>query len=169
MEKLDLYNSNRRPLNKIIERDTVKLKGEYSLAVGVFIVDSKGRLLITLRCATKEFYSNLWENTAGAVVSGESSLQGAVREVYEETGLVTEKSDFVLLEEVRENSAFFSIYFLRKDFTLDDIVLQKGETVDKKLVTFPEFEEMIDNNLVAKPVANRYKSMKFKLAKLNKV
>ncbi len=156
MEVLDLYDSNRTPLNKTIKRFDHIGEEEYCLVVGVWVLNSKGEILVTLRANDKNTYPNKWENTAGAVQSGENTLQGAVRELFEETGIKANEEDFVKIHEVREKTAFVDNYVLCKDVNLNDIVFLEGETQDAKLVTFEEFQNMIDEDIVARPVVKRF-------------
>ena len=53
----------------------------------VWVVNSLGDFLLTLRSPEKEASPGCWENSGGAVVAGETSLQGALRELGEETGI----------------------------------------------------------------------------------
>jgi len=87
MELWDLYDKDRRPLGIIHKRGDRLKRGTYHLAVGIWTVNSNNELLITLRDKAKKEWPSLWENTAGSVLKGETSLQGAVRELFEETGI----------------------------------------------------------------------------------
>ncbi len=167
MELIDLYDGKRNPLNKIINRlDKVK-QGQYSIIVGVWVLNSKGELLTTLRDKNKSSYPNLWENTAGAVQSGENSLQAGKRELFEETGIYADEKEFIKISEVREWSVFVDNYVLCKDVTIEDIVLLEGETQDAKFVTFDTFKNMICNDVVAKPVARRFYNVFEELLKIS--
>ncbi|MFV0520401.1 MAG: NUDIX hydrolase [Lachnospirales bacterium] len=158
MELRNLFDENRNLLEKINVRGTPIKKGEYILAVGIWVITPSGKLFITLRSdkKPKDCYPNLWENTAGSVLKDESSLDGAVRELFEETGIVAHKDEFKKIYETKEENAFFDIYTLKKEVDLSKIVLQEEETSDCKLVTLLEFENMIKEGIVAKPVEERF-------------
>ena len=53
---------------------------------------------MTLRDKAKPVYPNCWENTGGAVLAGETSLEGALRELREETGLAAQPEALRLLD-----------------------------------------------------------------------
>ena len=59
MEHWDIYNADRIPTGKTIERDTPLQKGEYHLVVHVCIFNSDGELLIQKR--------QPWKSQAGPV------------------------------------------------------------------------------------------------------
>ncbi len=165
MEKLDLFDKDRIALNKIHIRGDIKKDGEYTIAVGIFVIDNNGRILTTLRDPKKNIYPSLWENTVGNVLSGESSIDGAVRELFEETGINCFANELILIDEKRESDFFMDTYLLKRDIDLKDIVLQEGETVDAKLVTKDGFLEMINNGIVVKHIGNRFKRLLPKIEK----
>lgn len=71
--------------------------------VAVWIRNRKGEYLISQRAADRPIYPLMWECVGGSVVKGETSLEGAVREVKEEVGLdLDEQADFFLLKYVAE-------------------------------------------------------------------
>ena len=94
--------------------------------------EQQEEILVTLRHPAKETYANCWENTGGSVLAGETSRQGAVRELKEETGIGVSEEELMLLGSVRGISAFYDFYVVRKDVELSDIVLQENETADAR-------------------------------------
>ena len=86
MEKWDLYNAKREKTGLTMQRGENIPKGLYHLVVSVWIVNQQGQYLLSQRHPDKQ-YPLYWECTGGAVLSGENSLQGAVREVKEELGI----------------------------------------------------------------------------------
>ena len=159
MELLDVYDVNRNLTGKRIQRGKNK-PGEYKLAVHVWIVNSKGELLLTLRSSEKETWANYWENTGGAVWAGESSIEGCIRELYEETGILANPEELELLASHCDNNWFADIYALKKDISISEIKLQPGETSAAIWVSIAEFEKMCNSKKVARPVIRRYKKIK---------
>ena len=86
MEKWDLYNAKREKSGITVCRGEIIPKGLYHLSVSVWIVNQQGQYLLSQRHPKKQ-YPLYWECTGGSVLSGESSLQGAIREVKEELGI----------------------------------------------------------------------------------
>ena len=87
MECFDLYNEHRQQTGETMVRGTQTPAGRYRLVVHICIFNSNGELLIQQRQPFKKGWSNLWDVTVGgAVTAGETSQQGAHRELLEELG-----------------------------------------------------------------------------------
>lgn len=160
MELLDIYDKNRRFTGKITVRGQQRGEDEFVLGAVVWIINSRKELLITLRSPEKESWPDYWENTGGAVLSGESSIEGCLRELKEETGIQAEASQLTLLGTEMGNDTFFDIYAIVKDVDIADVRLQPGETADARWVTVGEFEAMCDEGSVAQPIAVHYRRVK---------
>lgn len=69
----------------------------FHLVVHVWIKNSEGKYLMTQRSANKSSFPLKWECVGGSVLKGESSIHGAVREVFEEVGIKFAVEDGTLL------------------------------------------------------------------------
>lgn len=87
MELWDLYDVCRRPLGRTHLRGEALPDGAYHIAVHVWIKNGAGLYLMSKRSADRYSYPLKWECPGGSVVAGESSLDGALREVFEEIGV----------------------------------------------------------------------------------
>ena len=103
-----------------------------------------GRVLITKRHDKKSF-GGLWENTGGAVVAGETSVQAAFRELEEETGLVPAKKELILLGDVWHPGSIIDAYLYVTDLDPDSLRLQEDEVVDARLVLPSDIDEINRN------------------------
>lgn len=158
-EYWDLYDGERRPLGRVVRRGKLPSdQGLYHVAVMIVTMNSRGRLLCTLRSPGKITSPNMWEITAGSAVAGEESPDAARRELFEETG-IDAGGDLRYVMTVKEATAFMDCYFLRREVAIDDIILQEGETVRAKWVTRAEFENMIARGRVAFSVVRRYRQL----------
>ncbi len=156
----DLYDRDRNPLGITHIRGQYLKSGTYHIAVGIWTVNSKNEVLLTLRSPLKRDWPNVWENTAGSLVHGETSRQGAVRELYEETGIKISEDELFFLGTERGRNAIGDCYIVRNDTALEDIVFQEGETCDAKWVSLSELDKMIEEGLVAPPVARRLRKIR---------
>ena len=145
MECFDLYDDNRRPLGKTIERGEKPGPGENRMVIHVSIFNSKGELLIQQRQSTKRNWPDLWDvSVGGCVVGGETSQMGAERELFEELGLKHDFSNTRPHMTINFQNGFDDHYFLIKDVDLKDIKLQESEVQDYKWATKAEVEKLFD-------------------------
>jgi len=159
MELRDIYNSERVYTGKIIPRGGDLNENEYYVVVSVWIMDSEGKILLTKRHPLKKAYPSLWENTGGSALQGETSSEAALREVVEEIGVKVQESELLFLECVVEPNRFVDVYLVKKDLQLSNLDLQENEVVDVKWVTYWELQSMIEAQLIAEPVQDRFKPL----------
>lgn len=97
MELWDLYTEDRQLAGVDHVRGEELPENLYHLVVHIWIRNVKGEYLISQRSATRPTFPLRWECAGGAVLKGESSLQGAIREAKEEVGvdLLPEKGQVV--------------------------------------------------------------------------
>ena len=145
----DIYDKDRKLTGKKIERGVDLLKdGEYHIVVTGIIMNSKNEILISKRAAYKEFGLK-WECSGGSIITGETSLQGVLRELKEELGLFFQEKDAILLKEIRRDRIppnFKDMWLFRKDVDLKELTFPDGEVIDAKWVTIDEFMEMFKHN-----------------------
>lgn len=148
MERWDLYDKYRNPLHQSVVRGKEMPKDTYHVIVQVWIFNREGETLISQRHPDKPFGLR-WEPTAGSCLSGETSLEGALREVKEELGITLNPKKGKLFQTIREDDwkypCFLDIYVFHTDWPIQEVVLQDGETVDAKYVSAEEVIEMIQN------------------------
>lgn len=157
MEVWDLYDENKQPLNEIHVRGE-KMKAEtYHYVVFIWTFTNDGRLLLTQRHPCKS-YPYAWEITGGSVITHETPLLGAKRELLEETGIHAELEEFIHLGSATETrtQSLAEYFVVVKDIEEEDIQLQDFETIDAMLVSKAEFLDLCARKLVARPCINRY-------------
>ena len=141
-ELWDIYDKNRKKTGKTARRDIDELKeGEYHIITVGIIMNSKNQLLITKRAPNKKL-GLMWEFSGGSVQSGETSLEGILRELKEEIGVQFTKKDAIFLKEKRKDIAppgFKDMWLFRKDVKDEEITFPDGEAIDYKWVTIDEF------------------------------
>lgn len=155
MEFNDIYDAQRRPTGRLHRRGDRWRKGEYGLVVCVWVYDGKGNVLLTRRAPEKTF-AGTWENSGGAAKAGETSRQAIARELFEETGIRADESEFELLDSGRDHTSFFDYYCLRREVPLEQIVLLPGETDGVQWVTFAQVHEMIRRKEICAVIARQF-------------
>ena len=80
MEKWDLLDAEGNPTGRTIVRGEPLLPGMYHLVEHIWIVDSKGRLLIQQRNPDLKLMPGVWAANSGSAQAGEDSEDAARRE-----------------------------------------------------------------------------------------
>ena len=145
MEKRDLYDFNRNLTGETIFKGEAIPKNKYILVVLSFIENSEGKFLIQKRSIQK---NGKYASTGGHPKSGETSLQGMLTEIKEEIGLSLLPTEPKLIFSGREDSSqiFYDIYYIKKDFEIEDLQLQEEEVESVKWNSVSEIQNMINNN-----------------------
>lgn len=123
-----------------------KNPGVYHKPVWVWIVNDKGEILIQKRAKTKKWLPNKWDSSAtGHVSAGETMIQGAKREVFEELGINAKESEFEFLGEYIADSMWEigQIYKLNKNLSIAQMKMQTDEVSELKWIAFEDFEKLL--------------------------
>ena len=154
-ELWDVYTKERKNTGKTCIRGEQGdlLEDEFHLWIMVWIKNPKtGKYLVSQRAADKDTDPLKWETVAGHAVSGENSLDAALREVYEEVGITLQPENATILatkvaltyDGCRHNWIGDSYYFE----TTEEPDLPKAttkEVVQTKWLTVPEMREMYNH------------------------
>lgn len=146
MEIWDVYDKNKNKTNKRHVRGEKLADGDYHVVVHVWIKNYKGEILLTKRHPDKT-YPNLWECPGGSILAGESSLDGAIREVKEEIGIKLLKFNGKMIKSDRREAYndFYDVWLFDQSFEITETVLQEDEVSDIKWVTKFELANMYDS------------------------
>ncbi len=155
MEWNDIYDENRRPTGRLHKRGTPWRPGEYGLVVCVWVYDGRGHILLTRRAKGKSF-AGTWENSGGAAKAGETSRQAIARELFEETGIRAEESEFELIDSDTDRNTIYDFYCLKRSVPLKNIVLLPGETDGVQWVSFGKLHWMIRTGKICKIIAHQF-------------
>ena len=146
-ELVDVYDKNKNITGKIIKREDINLlnEDEYIITVHCFIINSLNQILLTQRSLTKN-RGGKWEETHGALKTGETSVCGIQRELKEEIGIDVQTGELKLVKTLKRKNKFRDIYIIKKDIPLESIEYNDGEVMNCKYVTLDQFKTMIKNN-----------------------
>lgn len=145
MEKRDLYNINRNLTGETIYKGDSIPDGKFILVVLSFIQNSKGEFLIQKRSVQK---GGKYASTGGHAKTGETSIQAMMTEINEELSLNANEDELHLVYSGREDEdkIFFDLYYMKKDFSTNSLILQKEEVESVKWMTVDEIKQLISTN-----------------------
>ena len=154
MELLDIYDENGNLIGTE-DRKIVHEKGLWHKAVAMFMINSKGQVLLQKRSANKKMWPNMWDMTAGGhVLAGEFGFEAIIREIQEELGIEINKNDILFIGSAVStnikgdiiNRHFNEYYIINKDVDEKTLNLQTEEVADIKWFDKDEVLERIKNN-----------------------
>lgn len=160
MELWDLYDGDKNPTGKTVYRHETRQKMtdlDYHLVVCIIPIRQDGQVLIQKRSPQKSGWPNLWADTGGGVMAGESSLAAAVRELHEEIGILVEPEALHLLVSQKERGKvnyFRDVYVLHEPIDLKDCVLDEAEVSELAWASTEEIRKMIAQGTFADLMAN---------------
>lgn len=146
MEKWDLYTKYREKTGREHVRGGKIPEGFYHLVVHIWIRNCKGEYLISQRSAGRPTFPLMWECVGGSVIMGESSIDGALREVKEEVGLDLEpETGKLLFTKIRESDIVdVWLFEYDGDLHLDDATTD--EVADCRWMTVSEIRKLYEDN-----------------------
>lgn len=143
MELWDIYDDCFQKTGRTHERGVPLEKGENHLIVHIYPINDKGEILIQKRADTVKLKPGVWAVTGGSVIAGEDAFTGCQRELFEEIGLRATKENAKMLAILRKEDRFRSIWMIKSNAALTDIVMQEEEVSQVKWVMPQEIRDMI--------------------------
>ena len=154
MEKWDLYTRYREKTGEeyIRQPECMIPQGRYHLVVHVWIKNTEGKYLISQRSANRPTYPLKWECVGGSVIAGETSIEGALRETFEEVGVQLDLSKGkVLFSKIRNDydgkkfRDIVDVWLFEYDGEVDLSKASTDEVADVKWMTGQEIKKLYDN------------------------
>lgn len=151
MELWDLYTEDRKLTGEEHIRGEQLPDNRYHLVVHVWIVNKDGKYLMSQRDVSRPTFPLMWECVGGSVLKGETSLQGAVREVKEEVGvvLVPETGKLICSEIRRKFKDIKDVWLFHYDGEVNLADATEKEVADVKWMSPAEIQDLLaDGKLV---------------------
>lgn len=154
-EFFDVLNNKGEYIGKVESREKCHKEGLWHKAVVVFIINSKGQVLLQKRSKNKKMWPNMWDVTAGGhVLAGEFGFQAIIRECKEEIGIDLNKNDITFIGAVVStnikgdivNNHFNEYYVTQKEVDIKSLKLQEEEVSEVKWVNKEEIISRIKDN-----------------------
>ena len=149
---MELWDAYDRDFNRIegmmLERGKETPDGVFHLVCDVIVRHKDGEYLLMQRDERKHF-GGMWEATAGgSALIGETPLECAKRELFEETGIESDNLKEVGRVISDEHKSYYVEFLCETDCDKSSVVLQEGETSDYKWVNRQELLNMKKSQLV---------------------
>lgn len=141
MELVDVVLENGEYTGEVVERSEAQKRGLGHWEVIIFIVNDKGEILLQKRSANKKYYPNKWAVCSGLVISGETVIEGAIRELKEEVGVDFSLDEVHVLEENVNLTRFYYVFCNKKE---DEFVIQENELSCVKWFNIKKILKMIE-------------------------
>ena len=95
-EVIDILTPEGKPTGKTALKSEAHKKGWYHATVHIWLFTTSKKILLQKRALTKKIFPGLWDiSVAGHIGAGESVLNAAKREVFEEIGLELSEEDLI--------------------------------------------------------------------------
>ena len=126
-----------------MERGSVFVKGDFHLVVHVCIFNLKNEMLIQQRQPWKIVWPNIWDITVGGnALSGETSVEAAERETFEEIGYKIDLSDELPFFTINFEGGFDDYYLVERDIDINDLTPQFEEVKTLKWASKDEIKQL---------------------------
>ena len=123
---------------------------------------SNSKLLIQKRSMKKRGEPGKWDlSSAGHIDLDEAPIDAAIREDYEEIGILIDKSeleliDTFLMKKKFSNGDFINhftyLYVVNKDIDLNSVIMQETEVDEVRFVDKKEYMELFDNDCMVEGI-----------------
>lgn len=158
MELWDAYNKNEIKVGIDLIRGEKIDEGLFHAVVAIIVYHEDGTYLLMQRDWNKSKFPGLWEaGASGCVLKSEVFLDAAKRELLEETGIVSEDFKLIYSSINVEMNEFFKVFLCTCNINKNNIVLQKGETIDFKWISSKELINFIDSEYFTNPSPKQLK------------
>lgn len=154
-ELIDIADEQGTLLGRSELKSIIHQKGYYHHTAHIWFYTKKGEILLSQRSAKKTICPLLWDvSVAGHIDAGETAVQGGIRETKEEIGLDITKQNlhkigvfkcFQSYENGIMDNEFHNTFIAELKVPLSELKPQEEEVEALKLVSFNEFEILVQN------------------------
>ena len=155
-ELIDIVTKNGELTGEFATKSKIHKKGYYHNTAHIWLYTKSKQILLQQRAKTKAIYPLLWDvSVAGHIDSGENITQGALREIKEEIDLsLTENclikigvfECFKTYANGMIDNEFHHTFIGELNVSIDLLNPQKEEVEALKLVSFDDFEKLLNNS-----------------------
>ncbi len=155
-ELIFAVDENNQPIEPV-ERQKAHAEGIWHRTTDVIVLNLKNEILCNKRSIHKDNSPGKWDvYFGGNLLAGTESIQGALRELEEETGLKAEESDleFQFIDKTsskgNKNNEFTYVYIYRWNGELSDLKLEIEEIDEAKWIGVSALLDEYRNDMAQK-------------------
>lgn len=142
MELVDLLNDRKELIGETCERNSVP-EGKYRLSIHIWIVNDKNEILIQQRSASRKKFPNMWTNTGGACIAGETSIETVKRELKEELDITPSIDNLELIASYKRKKDYVDVWLLKQNINIKDLKFNDNEVQAAKWLTIEEWKKLL--------------------------
>ena len=142
MELVDLLNDRKELIGETCERNSVP-EGKYRLSIHIWIVNDKNEMLIQKRSASRKMFPNMWTNTGGACIAGETSIETVFRELQEELNVIPNIDNLELIASYKRKKDYVDVWLLKQNININDLKFNDNEVQAAKWVSIEEWKKLL--------------------------
>ena len=142
MELVDLLNNRKELIGETCERNAVP-EGKYRLSIHIWIVNDKNEILIQQRSASRKMFPNMWTNTGGACIAGETSIETVFRELQEELNVIPNIDNLELIASYKRKKDYVDVWLLKQNINIKDLKFNDNEVQAAKWLTIEEWKKLL--------------------------
>ena len=142
MELVDLLNDRKELIGETCERNAVP-EGKYRLSIHIWIVNDKNEMLIQQRSASRKMFPNMWTNTGGACIAGETSIETVFRELQEELNVIPNIDNLELIASYKRKKDYVDVWLLKQNINIKDLKFNDNEVQAAKWITIEEWKKLL--------------------------
>lgn len=147
MELWDAYNEKGEKAGITLVRGEVIPKGLFHVVVEVIVIHTDGSYLLMQRDFSKPNHPGKFEaGASGSVIMGETFAEGAERELWEETGIISDNLSKISYSVNPKNHTIYIGYLCQWSGEKDRIILQKNETISYLWLSKIDFLQYIKSD-----------------------
>lgn len=160
MEFIDVYDNLGQKQGLVVEKNEAHEKGMIHRGICVWIINDQDEILLQKR-SRQVMFPELWDiSFSGHIQAGETSVEAAIREGYEEIGIHIEPQRLQYLftcREYGEIEGYFEdeiddVFLYRANFALEDYTFCDHEVDEVAYIPLDTFKKMVatkDERLLA--------------------
>lgn len=144
MEIIDLYDRNGVGTGRRMARSRKTPPGCYKLMVHIWPQNSAGEFLVQQRSEKTMFLPGYWGVTGGGAKAGETSIDAAQREFFEELGVMLPKENFNKLFSSIYKDCICDIYHVSTDIPVSELKFQPDEVADAEYMSAEKIKQLTE-------------------------